>query len=471
MSALSGDQGAALARRMLDRISRKQDGTVAAANTANRKRMVLGNAMDYAREIGAVPASPLKQVKWTKPRKLRAVDPAVVINSSQARRFLAAVGRQGPTGERLKAFFGCMYYAALRPEEVIDLRRAQNLTSLPEQGWGELRLTNSQPRSGAKWTDSGKSRERRELKHRAVGDTRLVPVHPELVTLLRDHLERFGTGPGDRVFAGPRGGIIAEWSYLKVFHAAREEALAETEAQSPLMGRPYDLRHAAVSTWLNAGVPAAQVAEWAGHSTDVLLRVYVKCIAGQQGEAKRRIEDAMREPEPAPARQHRPGTAARGRTRVMTREPASGQTLARIWHSHPHRAASGRTQPHTLAHGERLPQTAKGAGQPLFLQVNAEGEGFEPSRTVTSPSGFQDRRHRPLGEPSWLRKLPPASSGRPLARDPSAAAAPVLAQADAGTTFSYLLLAESPRNAASGPRDRETHAPGDGTFRGLQVVC
>jgi hypothetical protein len=44
-------------------------------------------------------------------------------------------------------------------------------------------------------------------------------------------------------------------------------------------------------------VPAAQVAEWAGHSTDVLLRVYVKCIAGQQGEAKRRIEDAMRQPE------------------------------------------------------------------------------------------------------------------------------------------------------------------------------
>ena len=60
------------------------------------------------------------------------------------------------------------------------------------------------------------------------------------------------------------------------------------------MSRLYELRHAAVSTWLNAGVPAAQVAEWAGHSTDVLLRVYVKCIARQQGEAKRRIEDAMK---------------------------------------------------------------------------------------------------------------------------------------------------------------------------------
>jgi integrase len=100
--------------------------------------------------------------------------------------------------------------------------------------------------------------------------------------------------PDGRIFTGPRGGIIAEWGYLEVFHTERRQALTEAEAATPLMGRPYDLRHAAVSTWLNAGVPAAQVAEWAGHSVDVLLRVYVKCIAGQQGEAKRRIEDAMR---------------------------------------------------------------------------------------------------------------------------------------------------------------------------------
>ena len=63
---------------------------------------------------------------------------------------------------------------------------------------------------------------------------------------------------------------------------------------------PCRLVHAAVLTWLNARVPAAQVAEWAGHSVDVLLRVYVKCIAGQQGEAKRRIEEAMGIPEAEP---------------------------------------------------------------------------------------------------------------------------------------------------------------------------
>ena len=50
-----------------------------------------------------------------------------------------------------------------------------------------------------------------------------------------------------------------------------------------------------VSTWLSGGVPPAQVAEWAGHSVAVLLKVYAKCIDGQDQIAKRRIEDALRE--------------------------------------------------------------------------------------------------------------------------------------------------------------------------------
>ena len=306
LAALAGDEGPALTRRMLDRISRKQDGTVAAANTANRKRMVLSNAMEYACEVRRLPSNPLKEVKWMKPRTLRTVDSRVVINSCQARRFLAAVRRRSARGERLVAFFGCMYYAALRPEEVIDLRK-DHLISLPETGWGEMRLTHSQPRSGKRWTDTGKSRERGPLKHRALGDTRLVPIHPELVMLFCAHIECFGTGPDGRLFIGPRGGVVAEWAYLEVFHEARREALTEAEAASPLLGVPYDLRHAAVSTWLDAGVPAAQVAEWAGHSVDVLLRVYAKCIVGQQGEAKRHIEDAMRPADADPGDDDQPG--------------------------------------------------------------------------------------------------------------------------------------------------------------------
>src|SRR5450756_2886159 len=66
----------------------------------------------------------------------------------------------------------------------------------------------------------------------------------------------------------------------RVWTAARAAALTDAEYASPLAKRPYDLRHAAVSLWLNAGVPPTQVAEWAGHSVNVLLRVYAKCVYG-----------------------------------------------------------------------------------------------------------------------------------------------------------------------------------------------
>lgn len=64
---------------------------------------------------------------------------------------------------------------------------------------------------------------------------------------------------------------------------------------SPVTGhrRPYDLRHAAVSTWLNARVDPTLVAAWAGHSVQVLLQVYAKCIVGRDEIARRRIEAAL----------------------------------------------------------------------------------------------------------------------------------------------------------------------------------
>lgn len=80
----------------------------------------------------------------------------------------------------------------------------------------------------------------------------------------------------------------------RVWRLALDQALTAQEIASPLARRPYDLRHACVSTWLNAGVPATQVAEWAGHSVHVLLRVYAKCVFGQGEQDRQRIEAALR---------------------------------------------------------------------------------------------------------------------------------------------------------------------------------
>lgn len=294
MSELAPDRdGAAIARAVLDRLSRKKDGTPAAGSTATRKRVTFNNAMEYACERSVLPSNPLKRVKWTRPRMAQTLDMRTVVNAEQATRLLAAVKPQGKRGERMVAFFALMYYAALRPEEVVDLRR-ENLVSLPPEGWGELRLTHSEPRSGSRWTNGGKPRDRQPLKHRAPGETRPVPLHPELVRLLRHHIDGFKVQPGARLFVGPRGGIMTDRTYLGAWRTARANALTPEEAASPLAETPYALRHAAVSTWLSAGVPPAQVAEWAGHSVAVLLRVYAKCVAGQEEEAKRRITEATR---------------------------------------------------------------------------------------------------------------------------------------------------------------------------------
>jgi integrase len=134
-------------------------------------------------------------------RTLTTVDPRVVINPVQARRFFAAVADHSVRGRRMKAFFGCLYYGTLGPEEASDLRE-ETLASLPQQGWGEMILTHSVPRADSHWTDNGKPRQRRALKHRADGDTRHVPIHPELVALLREHLAQFGTGPRGWLFTG-----------------------------------------------------------------------------------------------------------------------------------------------------------------------------------------------------------------------------------------------------------------------------
>lgn len=156
-----------------------------------------------------------------------------------------------------------------------------------------LTLVRSRPQSSKRYTDSGEAHDERSLKHRAENEPRAVPIPPELVALLREHLETYGPGPGGRLFRSRGGNVVGASTYSRVWREARLFGLSPVQIESPMAGRPYDLRHAAVSLWLNGGVPATEVAERAGHSVDVLLKVYAKCIDGQAELVNRRIEDAL----------------------------------------------------------------------------------------------------------------------------------------------------------------------------------
>jgi hypothetical protein len=130
----------------------------------------------------------------------------------------------------------------MRPGEAVFLRQG-DCVKLPETGWGLLLLTGNAPRVGSQWTDSGTTHDERHLKHRAKKTTRPVPVPPELVCLIRAHLDGFGAAPDGRLFRGARGAMLSESIYGRIWQRAREKALSSAQVRSPLAARPYDLRH------------------------------------------------------------------------------------------------------------------------------------------------------------------------------------------------------------------------------------
>jgi integrase len=165
---------------------------------------------------------------------------------------------------------------------------------IPDKGWGEIYLESAAPEIGEEWTDSRQRSEARGLKHRELGTGRTVPCSPELTAILHRHLDVHGTASDGRLFRGARnGGRLSSTVYGRVWAKARAAAFTPAVVSSPLAKRPYDLRHAAVSTWLNAGVEATRVAEWARHSVAVLLRVYAKCLDGGEQAARAKVQQAM----------------------------------------------------------------------------------------------------------------------------------------------------------------------------------
>lgn len=278
-------------RKVLDGLTTKLDGSPRAASVVTRWRKILNNAVEYAIEGKLLAVNPIPALKWKAPRTVQVIDRRSVVNPVQARTLLRAVPSLRESGPRLEAYFGCLYLAAFRPEEASALDET-NL-ALPDEGWGEFHLGRATPYAGKEWTNTGDARDDRQLKQREPGETRTVPCPPELTAMLHRHLDMFGTGPGGRLFVTEAGEPIPSLTVTRIWSRARAATFTPEVAASPLAKTPYDLRHAAVSTWLNAGVPATLVAGWAGHSVEVLLKIYAKCLDGEEVRMRTRIEEAL----------------------------------------------------------------------------------------------------------------------------------------------------------------------------------
>ncbi|MFE7624045.1 tyrosine-type recombinase/integrase [Streptomyces sp. NPDC057509] len=282
-------------RSALDALARKMDGTAAADNTVNRKVPVFSNCLRYAVELDRLPSLPLIKVNWTAPETDDEIDFRYVPGPAMARKLIDAVGEQSDRSRHLKAFFGCLYYAAAHPGEAVGLRESD--FTLPEEGWGQVILSSNSPRLGSGWTNSGESYNSRGLKKRARKATREVPIPPVLVGLICDHIAEFGTAEDGRLFRATRGGGLLSKKYGDIWKAARRAVLTKQEVKTSLAEVPYGLRAACVSLWLKSGVSPAEVARRAGHSIAVLFRFYAKPIHGTQDTTNEKIESALRRAE------------------------------------------------------------------------------------------------------------------------------------------------------------------------------
>ena len=79
----------------------------------------------------------------------------------------------------------------------------------------------------------------------------------------------------------------------QVLQKARPAAFPPALVASPLAHRPYDFRHAGISWRPNAGTPGPQVAEWAGHSVEVLYRIYAHCMEGDDERWYKQMEEFL----------------------------------------------------------------------------------------------------------------------------------------------------------------------------------
>jgi len=139
----------------------------------------------------------------------------------------------------------------------------------------------------------GRTRGRAGQSQQSRRPVRKVPIPPELVTPLREHIVRFGVRDDGRLFRSEQGNVIQPSTWWQVWQKVRARGLTEQQRSTPLLRRPYDLRHSGVTWRLNSGVPATEVAAWAGHSVEVLMRVYAKCMTGLEDVWISRMDEAL----------------------------------------------------------------------------------------------------------------------------------------------------------------------------------
>lgn len=249
------------------------DGRPLSPSTAGRYRKVARACIRRAVDLNVIPADP-----WPPPsrgrsqrkiaRASRAFDVRQLPDPATMRRAIEAIATHQPGSRTYQVMTAVAYYGGLRPSEVVMLRRSS--LTLPSSGWGRIAVTEAD----VSFDISGEPKT----------GPRLVPIPPVLVETLRHWLSTLpAEEPDSLLFRTRNNKRPTPSNWTRSWHRALRSIGHPTL-------RVYDCRHAAATTWLQAGVPLGEAARRLGHSVETLVSTYVGALAGDEELANKQIE-------------------------------------------------------------------------------------------------------------------------------------------------------------------------------------
>ena len=185
-------------------------------------------------------------------------------------RAIDAIASHQPASLTYQLMTAVAYYAGLRPSEVVMIRKRSLV--LPATGWGRIEVSEAD----VSFDEPGEPKT----------GPRTVPIPEVLVVRLRSWVEERELAGDELLFRtrNDRRPTASNWS--RAWHRALRSI-----DHPPL--RIYDCRHAAATTWLDAGVPLGEVARRMGHSVETLVSTYVGALPDDEETANRRIDERL----------------------------------------------------------------------------------------------------------------------------------------------------------------------------------
>lgn len=265
------------------------DGTARrlAPSSLRRTRAVVRAAFTNARKRRLIDWDPWDAVE-TEPQQDRQVNPDLVMDPSQVRAMAQACAT---INDRYEVFILVQGLCGVRPGEAVALRRRDLRRSKGRLATVQVRGTHSD--APQRFLTDGETR-RRPLKGRGERAGRAVPIPDELVSMLTRHLEEYvAAEPDAPVFTSASGTPITLSNFHRDVWATARNTVFPTG--DPLRDvRLHDLRHAAITAWLHAGVPLKTAQTWSGHKTaSVLLDTYLGIMKSDDELALRRFETLL----------------------------------------------------------------------------------------------------------------------------------------------------------------------------------